>query len=245
VWGYCEAVPVTIPETAKKLHEQGRAAGASGHFDEAIALLDQAHAAAPDWPYPLYDMAFSYLLADRPADAAVIYAEVDRMAPRGFFTCKTSLHTLRRELAGEFPPGFSRSFATLEWMGDPAAKKAVLRGITEEFPAFGPAWKELSMLLTDPDERLRALDRGLAAEGDAETRGMLILNKAGLLAARGGREGGPDGGRDEAIGLLRELASDPEATLATAALAKESLARLNGDADREGNREVSQESRAS
>jgi tetratricopeptide (TPR) repeat protein len=224
-------VPDAIPETAKKLHEQGRAAGARGHFDEAIALLDQAHSAAPHWPYPLYDMAFSYLLADRPADAAVIYAEVDRMAPRGFFTCKTSLHTLRRELAGEFPPGFSRSFATLEWMGDPAAKKAVLTGITEEFPAFGPAWKELSTLLTDPVERLRALDRGLAAEGDAETRGMLILNKAGLLAARGEEE--------EAIGLLRGLASDPEATLATATLAKESLASLNGRDDRETSQESS------
>jgi hypothetical protein len=29
------------------------------------------------------------------------YAHVDRLAPRGFFTCKTSLDGLRRELAGE------------------------------------------------------------------------------------------------------------------------------------------------
>ncbi|HSZ41887.1 MAG TPA: hypothetical protein VK817_18170 [Trebonia sp.] len=218
-------MPDTVPETARKLHEQGRAAGARGHFDEAIALLDQARAAAPGWPYPLYDMAFSYLLADRPADAAQLYAEVDRMAPRGFFTCKTSLHTLRLELAGELPPGFSRSFATLEWMQDPAAKKAVLTGITEEFPAFGPAWKELSMLLNDPDERLRALDRGLAADADAETRGMLVLNKADLFAARGEQ--------DEAVRLLRGLASDPEATVATAAFAQESLARLTQESSQE------------
>jgi tetratricopeptide (TPR) repeat protein len=208
----------TVPEIAKKLHGQGRAAGARGHFDEAVALLGQARAAAPQWPYPVYDMAFTYLLGDRPADAAELYAEVDRMAPRGFFTCKTSLHTLRRELAGELPPGFSRSFAMLEWMRDPAAKKAVLTGITEEFPSFGPGWKELSALLTDPDERLHALEAGLAADPDAETRGMLILNKAALLAARGEKT--------EAIRLLAETGSDPESTTATVALAEQLLAGL-------------------
>lgn len=219
--GYCWPVPDTVPEIAKRLHEQARAAGARGHFDDAMALLGQAHAAAPDWPYPVYDMAFTYLLQDRPADAAELYAEVDRMAPRGFFTCKTSLHTLRRELAGELPPGFSRSFATLEWMRDPAAKKAVLSGITEEFPSFGPAWHELSVLITDPDKRLHALDQGLAAEPDAETRGMLILNKAALLAKRGAQT--------EAIRLLDELAADPETTIATAALAGQLRPRLTGE----------------
>lgn len=212
-------MPDSIPEVAKKLHEQGRAAGAQGHFDRAIELLGQAHAAAPDWPYPVYDMAFTYLLADRPTDAAQMYAEVDRMMPGGFFTCKTSLHTLRRELAGELPPGFSRSFATLEWMTDRAAKKAVLTGITEEFGSFAPAWKELAALLTDPDERLRALDLGLAADPDADTKGMLILNKAALLAARNEKT--------EAARLLRELASDPHATTGTAAFARESLADLD------------------
>jgi len=214
-------VPDTVPETAKTLHEQGRAAGALGHFDQAIALLGQAHAAAPDWPYPVYDMAFTYLLQDRPWDAAELYAEVDRMVPRGFFTCKTSLHTLRRELAGEFPPGFTRSFATLEWMNDPAPKKAILTGITENYPSFGPAWLELSTLLTDPDQRLRAIDRGLAADPDAETKGMLILNKAAVLAAGGEQEA--------ALRILRELISDPEATAGTATFAAESLARLVQD----------------
>jgi tetratricopeptide (TPR) repeat protein len=211
-------VPDTVPDLAKQLHEQGRAAGARGHYDEAIALLGQAHAAAPDWPYPVYDMAFTYLLQDRTADAAELYAEVDRLAPRGFYTCKTSLHTLRRELAGELPPGFSRSFATLEWMRDPAQKRAVLTGITETFPSYGPAWKELASVLTDRDERLRAIERGLTTNLDADTKGMLILNKAGLLAARGDTT--------EAIALLRDLAADPQATVGAVPLAKALLTQL-------------------
>ena len=52
---------------------------------------------APDWPYPVYDAAFTYLLQGDSLKAEERYAEVDRMAPRGFFTAKTSLDCLRRD----------------------------------------------------------------------------------------------------------------------------------------------------
>jgi hypothetical protein len=49
----------------------------------------------------VYDAAFTYLLQGDAVRAEQYYAHVDRLAPRGFFTCKTSLDGLRRELAGE------------------------------------------------------------------------------------------------------------------------------------------------
>jgi tetratricopeptide (TPR) repeat protein len=208
----------TVPADAVRRHEEARAAGARGEYDRALVLLDAAHAIAPGWPYPVYDAAFTYLLQGDIDTAERCYAQVDRLAPRGFFTCKTTLDCLRRERAGELPRGFCRAFTTLESLDDLPRKKAVLEGIVARFPGFAPAWKELAALLDDPADRLRAIERGLAAEPDPETRGMLLLNKA--LAAN------QRGERGAAIAILGDLALDPASTLATEILAKATLARV-------------------
>jgi tetratricopeptide (TPR) repeat protein len=207
-----------VPAEAAALHEQARAAGARGDYDGALRLLDRAHSLAPGWPYPVYDAAFTYLLQGDTDTAEQCYAEVDRLAPRGFFTCKTTLDSLRRERAGELPAGFCRAFVALESLADPAQKKAVLEGIVARFPAFAPAWMELANLLDDAGDRLHAIGRGLAGAPDAETRGMLLLNKALVLHQRGDR--------DAAIAILGELALDPASTLTTDALARATLAQL-------------------
>lgn len=210
---------ISVPLAAKELHNEGRMAGARGDYDRAARLLERAHELAPDWPYPIYDMAFTYLCLDRVEHAADLYAEVDRIAPDGFYTCKSSLHTVRRELDGDLPPGFSKAFAALEWLPDKERKKAILTGMTRKFPTFAPAWKELSTLLTDPAERLHALNQGLTGNPDPETRGMLILNKA-ILHAELGEKG-------EAGRLLDALLTDPATTTAARSLARELQARLS------------------
>jgi tetratricopeptide (TPR) repeat protein len=208
----------TVPTEAVRLHEEARAAGARGEYDRALVLLDAAHALAPGWPYPVYDAAFTYLLQGDTDTAERCYAEVDRMAPRGFFTCKTTLDSLRRERAGELPEGFCKGFAALESLDDLPRKKAILDGIVARFPGFAPAWKELAALLDDPGDRLRAIERGLGAEPDPETRGMLLLNKALVLDQHGDR--------GAAIAILGDLALDPASTLATETLAKATLAQV-------------------
>ena len=208
----------TVPTEAVRLHEEARAAGARGEYDRALVLLDAAHALAPGWPYPVYDAAFTYLLQGDTDTAERCYAQVDRLAPRGFFTCKTTLDSLRRERAGELPEGFCKGFAALESLDDLPRKKAILDSIVARFPGFAPAWKELATLLDDPGDRLRAIDSGLEAEPDPETRGMLLLNKALTLHQRG--EHGA------AIAMLGDLALDPASTLTTETLAKATLARV-------------------
>ncbi|WP_437736377.1 tetratricopeptide repeat protein [Sorangium sp. So ce1335] len=207
-----------IPPEASRLHQEAREAGGRGEHARALEMLDRAHALAPGWPYPVYDAAFTYLLMGDSAKAEERYAEVDRMAPRGFFTAKRSLDCLRRERTGALPPGFCKAFALLEWMEDKAQKKAILEGIVAKYPAFPAAWKELSRLLDDDDARLQAITRGLEHEPDGETKGMLLLNKALILDRRGDRDG--------AIKILGELALDPQSTLATEMLAKATLAQL-------------------
>jgi hypothetical protein len=53
----------------------------------------------------------------------------------------------------------------------------ILEGIVGRFPAFAPAWKELSNLLDDPEACLEAITRGLAAAPDDDTRGMLLIRR--------------------------------------------------------------------
>ncbi|MFD8480010.1 hypothetical protein [Kitasatospora sp. NPDC059673] len=208
-----------VPSQARLLHQEGREAGERGDYAAALALLEQAQVLAPGWPHPSYDAAFTVLLQGDAVRAEELYAEVDRLAPRGFFTCKTTLDMLRRELRGELFDGFSQAFLQLEWLEDPEQRRGLLQGIVQRFPGFPPAWKELAALLTDPDEQLAALERGLAGDPDGETRGMLLVNKALLLQ---------HSDLGAAVAVLGELALDPESTLGAETMAKIVLARLTG-----------------
>jgi tetratricopeptide (TPR) repeat protein len=207
-----------ISPQARLAHEQGRNFGSRGDNAVALRLFEQAHALAPEWPYPIYDAAFTYLLMGDSQRASQFYARVDAMAPRGYFTAKTMLHSLTRELAGELPAGLCHAFATLEWMDDRQQKRAALEGVLARCPDFAPAWKELSMLANTDAERSAAIERGLAAPCDGETRGILLVNRALLLNKHGDVRG--------AVAVLGEAALDPSSTLATEMLAKATLSQL-------------------
>jgi tetratricopeptide (TPR) repeat protein len=206
-----------VPAGARRLHQEAREAGGRSDYARALDLLDQARDLAPQWPYPVYDAAFTYLLLGEPGMAEELYERVDQMAPRGFFTCKASLDTLRRERAGELFQGFARAYATTEWMAPPE-KKRLLAGIVDKYPAFALAWKDLASLLDEDTSRLHAIEQGLRGRPDADTLGALLIGKANVLARRGDR--------DTAIATLGELALAPDSTLATEHLAKAMLARL-------------------
>ena len=216
-WAIETGGPVSVRAAA--LHEQARAAGGNGEYILALSLLDQARGLAPDWPYPVYDAAFVHLLQGDAAGAESLYAEVDRLAPRGFFTCKTTLDCLRRELAGELPPGFSRAYVSLEW-ADPVHKRTRLERIVAQYPSFAPAWSELASMAPDDDGRLHAIEQGLNGRPDPETRGTLLINRAIILAQRGDR--------GTAIAILGEVALSPQSTLGNEHKAKATLAFLPG-----------------
>ena len=209
-----------IPPEANRLHQQGRRFGQEGKYDEALKLFEQAHRLAPDWPYPLYDAAFTYLNQGDYARAMEYYARVNEMAPRGFFTAKTALDTLQREQAGIAREGTYRILLQLEWMQDPAAKREILEQILEHTPQLPMAWQKLASLLDDDEASLQAISKGLSYQPDADTRGLLLINKA-LILYRQGKE-------SEAIEMLGQLALDPDSTLHTEQAAKFALANLLG-----------------
>ncbi|HUQ02721.1 MAG TPA: hypothetical protein VM261_09515 [Kofleriaceae bacterium] len=208
-----------VPAEAKQLHEQGRAAGSAADYTKALGLFEQASKLAPSWPYPRYDAAYTYLLQGDTVSAEAAYAEVDRLAPRGFFTSKTTLDCLRREREGELLPDFCRLFTMTEWLS-PEERRTALRGLLAKAPDFGAGWHELSEAL-DGDEAARAdaIEKGLAAKSDAQTRGLLLINKALLLQ---------DTDRAGAVRMLGEVATDPTSTLDVEQIAKATLAQLVG-----------------
>lgn len=201
---------------ARALHQRGREAGARGEFRMAITLLTSASELAPQWPYPVYDRAYTYTLMLDFEAARGDYQKTVALAPRGFFTAITALDILTRERDGEFPPGTYLAYLSLEWGHGRSERVAMARHLIERFPRFAPGWKELAAYAEQDSERLAAIENGLASEPDAETRGTLLINKAIVLNLQGKH--------DEAVRLLGELALDPQSTLGTEQLAKATLA---------------------
>jgi tetratricopeptide (TPR) repeat protein len=209
---------VKVPEEADSLHKRAREAGEAGDYRKALINLERASQLAPQWPYPVYDMAFTYLLMKDFENARTYYRKTIDLSPRGFFTAITAFDTLLREKKGDLPEGTYLSYSSLEWMDDPAKKMETVKQFVKEVPTFAPAWKELAILSDGDDEKLAAIEKGLAAHPDAETMGILQINKALILDRKGNH--------DVAVRLLGELALDPSSTFATEHLAKVTLASV-------------------
>lgn len=207
-----------IPVEAGRLHQQAREAGSAGEMSEALRLLAAASELAPEWPYPEYDAAFTYLLMEDFPSALEHYRRTLQLSPRGFFTAMTAVRYLEEEAAGTIPTGVYLFYTQLEWIKDPATKERAVRSILDAAPGFAPAWKELALLTEDVEDREAAIETGLASQPDPETLGVLLINKAIGLFNRGEREA--------AVAILGTLALDPDASLGSAQQAKAALAIL-------------------
>ena len=93
-----------------------------------------------------------------------------------------------------------------------------LEDLVQELPTFAPAWKDLAALLDDDDARLAAITRGLAADPDRETAGVLQVNRALILDRRGQRA--------DAIAIVTALIDDPDTTLAAEQFGRMVLSQL-------------------
>ena len=206
-----------VPAEAEALQNQGRIAGSSGEYARAIEAFNKAHDAAPRWPYPLYELAYTYELMGQPATALPIYEQVVKLAPRGFFTALTSVDCLRREAAHEWPSGICKRYQMVEF-AEPAKRKAELEAIVAVAPTMAAAWKDLGVATDDDAQRISLFDKALASRPDAETRGIALSNKALALDRLGNHA--------EAIKLLGELALDPVSPLDVAELSKMALAQI-------------------
>ncbi|WP_431109018.1 tetratricopeptide repeat protein [Winogradskyella poriferorum] len=200
-----------VSDLAKSLHNQARQFGQTGDYKNAIEKLTQANKEAPNWPYPLYDLAYTYLLQDDYENALKYYQLTDSIAPKGFYTSKTALHTLERERKGELQKGLYKSYLSLEWINNSTEKKEMIELLIDKVPSFAPAWKDYSTLL-EGKERLIAIEKGLEQNSDIETKGMLLINKALVMSQNGNFK--------EASELLTNVIFDTNSTFGNIEMAK-------------------------
>lgn len=215
-WEIVSSTPVS--DAARKEHALGRAAGQRGEHRAALAHFAAASKMAPAWPYPFYDTAFTYLLQKDFDQAYTYYRRVDQMAPRGFFTVKTAVHSLQMEREGALPQGTYLHYLSLEWEADKQKARQMAHAMARMHPGFAPAWKTAASLENDLGKRAQLLEAGLKARPDAETRGFLLLNKAQVLHEQNKTP--------QAQAILGALALDPGSPRDIEALAKRSLALM-------------------
>jgi len=207
-----------VPAEAKRLHEEGRAAGARGDYEAAVSLLTRAAQLDPSWPYPVYDRAFTHLLRHDFDAALRDYRRTIELAPGGFFTADVALDTLMREAAGEFAPGLYAAFVMLEHMPRDE-RSAIAAQLVEKFPSFAAAWNEHADFVTDALKRLEIIENGLMARPDRHTRGLLMAKKALTMSELGDAQA--------AVGILQQLASGSTPSLSTQAVAEFALIKLS------------------
>jgi tetratricopeptide (TPR) repeat protein len=221
IQGFTGKIEYEIPDNievnpeASRLHQEGRQLGAEGKHAEAIEKLLAAMAIQPEWAYPPYDLAYTYSLMGDDVNALKYYELTDSLRPKGFFTCKTALWSLRAERDGKFPAGAYMTYMQIEWATSDKEKLQMTEILVDTLPLYAPAWMELSHLLDDNLARLDAIERGLAADPDPETKGMMLINKAAILKLQGHH--------DEGVKILGEVIFDPESTGSNVELAKTTL----------------------
>lgn len=204
-----------VSPEASTLHQEARALGQAGKYDLSISKLQQAITLEPDWAYPVYDLAYTYLLKGDFSNALEYYRKTNALSPQGFFTAKTALYALEGEERGIFPKGIYLAYLQIEWANDATQKLEIATAITEKVPDFAPAWKELACLQKNDAAREKAIEQGLSRNPDADTKGILLINKAILLNNQGKKEA--------AIQLLGNLIFSPDTTVGNVALAKFTL----------------------
>ena len=207
-----------IPDKAIEYLKLGRAYGQKGNHELAIQNFESAMKLAPDWPYPYYELAYTYLLNSNYKVAYKYYKKVDHLAPRGFFTAKTAVHYLGQEQRGELPEGIYLYYLSYEWTNDPQKQFEIIENIVNQFPSFAPAGEKRDGFEEDPMTKLQIIEKGLNTNPDQETKGFLLMNKAITLATTGNES--------KAVEILGKLALDPQSPLDIELLSKKTLAMV-------------------
>lgn len=209
---------LNVSPKATEFHNLGRNYGQKGDTEHAIQSFLKAIELAPKWPYPYYDLAYTYLLNNNYEEAFKYYKMTDNLAPNGFFTTKTAVHYLEKELNGELPQGIYLYYLSFEWTNDPKKQFEIVENLSSKFPTFSPAWQKRANFENDPNKALGMIEKGLSSGPDLETRGFLLMNKAIALSNLGNRK--------EAIDILGQLIFNPKSPLDIRVLSKKTLSML-------------------
>lgn len=202
---------------ARRLKELGDEASRKKDYETAHRHYEAAAEASPQWPYPVYRSAQTYLKEGNIAKAYEFHRRVDSLSPRGFLRTWTILPTLQLELQGKLPSGTAQRLfrSEFEWVDEKKAWKQAAVELTTRYPDFATGWQEMARVEDDPVKRLQFIEKGLRKDPDPETRGWFLVTKAETLAERGDKAA--------ALRMLGDVALDPTSTAEAEMLAKHTI----------------------
>ncbi|GAA4271799.1 hypothetical protein U6A24_14510 [Aquimarina gracilis] len=209
-----------VTQLASSFYEQGKKYQKETDNKKAIEEFKKAHKEAPNWIYPIYNLAVLYLLEDDYENALKYYQLADEIAPKGFYATKVALHTLQREKVGNLKKGVYKNYLLLELEGlltgegsiNRFVNKSAIRELLDEADTFAPIWKDYALFLDTTEEKLNAIEKGLAQDPDIETKGVLLINKAIFSNENGDFK--------KATKILVNVIFDPNSTVSNVEMAK-------------------------
>ncbi|MBI2644919.1 hypothetical protein HYW94_01940 [Candidatus Uhrbacteria bacterium] len=173
---------VDIPQEAHTLHNQARTAGGRGEYDIAIDCFFKVHEIAPLWPYPVYDLAYTYLLKQDYENALKYYELTNQLAPHGFFTSKTAADILRKEKEGIYPEGLYTAYLSgIENEPSNQKKFELIQKLLIKAPNFALGYLTFANLVGDEQQKLELIGYGLENDPDTDTRTSLLIAKSIVL----------------------------------------------------------------
>jgi tetratricopeptide (TPR) repeat protein len=209
-----------VPDLASLFYEQGKKHQEKADNKKAIEKFKKAHKEAPNWIYPIYNLALLHLLEDDYQNALRYYQLADEIAPKGFYDTKIALHSLQREKRGDLKKGVYKNYLLLEFSGVLTIESSINRSIYEltigeslkNAQNFAPLWKDYALFLDNTEEKLNAIEKGLAQNPDIKTKGILLINKAIFTNENGYYE--------RATKILVSVIFDPNSTISNVEMAK-------------------------
>ncbi|MCC6555544.1 MAG: tetratricopeptide repeat protein [Polyangiaceae bacterium] len=194
------------PARADGLVERGRALGAAGRYEEALAAFREAAEVDPHAPHPHHEEAVTLLHLERAAEAVACYDRVEALAP-GWYHVRSERWLAAEIAADRIPQSVFMALRALE-DGDlpPEEKVRLARRTLHAAPGLPALYlhlgAQLAALGRDDDART-ALADGIARAREPGIRTRLLAKAATLTPPSSAR----DSLLDEAIALRGDLVS--------------------------------------
>ncbi len=209
-----------VPDTARSFYKQGKKYQEEADNKKAMEEFRKAHKEVPDWIYPIYNLAVLYLLEDDFENSLKYYQLSDQIAPKGFYDTKIALHSLQREKTGDLKKGVYKNYLLLELSGvltiessiNQSTYELTIGELLKNAQNFAPLWKDYALFLESTEEKLDAIEKGLAQNPDVKTKGILLINKAIFSNENGNYQ--------RATEILVGVIFDPNSTISNVEMAK-------------------------
>jgi tetratricopeptide (TPR) repeat protein len=189
--------------------EEGKKAGASGKFDDALDHFRAAAKADPFDPDPHYQAGLTLMLLERYGEAVDQLERVAALAP-GWFHAATDLWLAEELLAGRIEHPVFVAIWIAESGSDAAERLKFVESILvrrRDLPHLHLARAGALLELGRKAEAIRALEAGIALKGEPDVHSRLLAQRAGLAS------------REKQRQLYGEILTMPEANPMARAMA--------------------------